>query len=162
MKPTTCWLAWQHACPAAAVAAATRACPPCSAMPRLHVHAILCRRLEREDVIVARFVIGHSADARKQAAVDAEAAKHGDMLRLDLVEGYAGLPAKTIAFLRVGGMQGGDMHCCCRRCCSCCCSAAPATAATTAAAAAAALLRYCRGVLPFLHMLRPFNAAGMQ
>jgi galactosylxylosylprotein 3-beta-galactosyltransferase len=49
---------------------------------------------------MARFVIGHSADARKEAAVEAEAAQHGDMLRLDLVEGYAGLPAKTIAFLR--------------------------------------------------------------
>ncbi|PRW20177.1 putative beta-1,3-galactosyltransferase 12 [Chlorella sorokiniana] len=57
-------------------------------------------RLEREDGIMARFVIGHSADARKEAAVEAEAAQHGDMLRLDLVEGYAGLPAKTIAFLR--------------------------------------------------------------
>lgn len=74
-------------------------------MPAIHALAMLpcpsSPRLEREAGIVARFVIGHSADAGKEAAVTAEASKHGDMLRLDLLEGYAGLPAKTIAFLRV-------------------------------------------------------------
>ena len=125
--------------------ACTLCSAPPSAMPRLHVHAILCRRLEREDGIVARFVIGHSADARKEAAVDAEAAKHGDMLRLDLVEGYGGLPAKTVAFLRVG-RQAGWGH------------------AAAAAAAAAALLPPSPLLPPpplllwwaaVLHMLRP-------
>lgn len=89
---------WRFAYPPAAAAAgtATHAALPCT--PWL--------RLEHEDGIVARFVIGHSSDPRKEAALAAEASQHGDMLRLDLVEGYAGLPAKTIAFLRVR-WQGG-------------------------------------------------------
>lgn len=53
-----------------------------------------------------RFVIGRSPDPAADAALAAEEEEHGDMLRLDLVEGYAGLPAKTLAFLRVGGWQG--------------------------------------------------------
>ncbi|KAI7840006.1 hypothetical protein COHA_006271 [Chlorella ohadii] len=67
-------------------------------------------RLEHEEGIVARFVIGHSSDPRKEAALAAEAAQHGDMLRLDLVEGYAGLPAKTIAFLRAVTQQWNPQY----------------------------------------------------
>lgn len=63
----------------------------------------LPRRLEREQGIVVRFVAGRSADAAQEAALDAEAQQHRDFWRLDLVEGYAGLPHKTLAFLRVRG-----------------------------------------------------------
>lgn len=59
-------------------------------------------RLEREHGIVARFVIGQSADPAAEAALAADAAAHADFLRLEgLVEGYAGLPTKTLTFLRV-------------------------------------------------------------
>ncbi|PSC68247.1 putative glucan 1,3-alpha-glucosidase [Micractinium conductrix] len=58
-------------------------------------------RLEREHGIVARFVIGQSADPAAEAALAADAAAHADFLRLEgLVEGYAGLPTKTLTFLR--------------------------------------------------------------
>lgn len=59
-------------------------------------------RLEAEQGIVARFVIGHSADTAAEAALAAEEAAHHDFQRLPLTEGYAGLPAKTLLFLRVG------------------------------------------------------------
>lgn len=110
-----CSCVW-HSMAAAAVATPPVTAGPCSSLPRfracLHahmpaIHAVAMppcpssHRLENDAGIVARFVIGHSADAGKEAAVTAEASKHGDMLRLDLLEGYAGLPAKTIAFLRV-------------------------------------------------------------
>lgn len=59
-------------------------------------------RLEREQGLVVRFVIGRSADPAKEAALAAEAAAHADFWRLEgLVEGYAGLPHKSLAFLRV-------------------------------------------------------------
>lgn len=57
-------------------------------------------RLEAEQGIVARFVIGHSADTAAEAALAAEEAAHHDFQRLPLTEGYAGLPAKTLLFLR--------------------------------------------------------------
>ena len=66
-----------------------------------HPPACLCR-LEAEQGIVVRFVIGHSPDAAREAQVAAEEAEHGGFLRLPLTEGYAGLPTKTIMFLRVG------------------------------------------------------------
>ena len=50
---------------------------------------------------MVRFVIGHSADAAREAQVAGEEAEHGGFLRLPLTEGYAGLPTKTIMFLRV-------------------------------------------------------------
>lgn len=54
-----------------------------------------------------RFVIGHSADEASEAALAAEADEHGDFWRLDLVEGYAGLPDKTLAFLKARGTAWG-------------------------------------------------------
>lgn len=65
-------------------------------------------RLEAAGV-VARFVIGHSADADAEAALADEEARHADLLRLPLTEGYAGLPAKTIMFLRVRRCPGGGV-----------------------------------------------------
>ena len=55
--------------------------------------------LERERGLVVRFVAGHSPDPAADAALAAEAAAHGGFLRLELREGYASLPVKTVAFL---------------------------------------------------------------
>lgn len=58
------------------------------------------RRLEEEKGIIVRFVIGHSATLGGilDRAVAAEDKKHGDILRLDHVEGYLELSAKTKAY----------------------------------------------------------------
>lgn len=55
------------------------------------------KRLEEEKGIIIRFVIGHSATSGGilDRAVEAEDRKHGDLLRLDHVEGYLELSAKT-------------------------------------------------------------------
>lgn len=55
------------------------------------------RKLEEEKGIIVRFVIGHSATLGGilDRAVAAEDKKHGDILRLDHVEGYLELSAKT-------------------------------------------------------------------
>ncbi|KAK4286269.1 hypothetical protein QN277_002848 [Acacia crassicarpa] len=55
------------------------------------------RKLEEEKGIVVRFVIGHSATSGGilDRAIEAEDNKHGDFLRLDHVEGYLELSAKT-------------------------------------------------------------------
>ncbi|XP_062169395.1 probable beta-1,3-galactosyltransferase 3 [Alnus glutinosa] len=55
------------------------------------------KKLEEEKGIVIRFVIGHSATSGGilDRAVEAEDKKHGDLLRLDHVEGYLELSAKT-------------------------------------------------------------------
>ncbi|KAK4437372.1 putative beta-1,3-galactosyltransferase 2 [Sesamum alatum] len=55
------------------------------------------RKLESEKGIVIRFVIGHSATLGGilDRAIEAEDQKHGDILRLDHVEGYLELSAKT-------------------------------------------------------------------
>ncbi|KAJ4981119.1 hypothetical protein NE237_031956 [Protea cynaroides] len=55
------------------------------------------KRLEEEKGIIVRFVIGHSATPGGilDKAVEAENRKHGDFLRLDHVEGYLELSAKT-------------------------------------------------------------------
>ncbi|KAF8043067.1 hypothetical protein BT93_A1421 [Corymbia citriodora subsp. variegata] len=55
------------------------------------------KRLEEEKGIIARFVIGHSATPGGilDRAVEAEDRKHGDFLRLEHVEGYLELSAKT-------------------------------------------------------------------
>ncbi|CAN1149440.1 Probable beta-1,3-galactosyltransferase 2 [Linum perenne] len=55
------------------------------------------KKLEEEKGIVMRFVIGHSATAGGilDRAVEAEDRKHGDFLRLEHVEGYLELSAKT-------------------------------------------------------------------
>ncbi|XP_031129800.1 probable beta-1,3-galactosyltransferase 2 [Ipomoea triloba] len=55
------------------------------------------KKLEEEKGIIIRFVIGHGAMSGGilDRAIDAEDSKHGDFLRLDHVEGYLELSAKT-------------------------------------------------------------------
>ncbi|KAL4271382.1 hypothetical protein GQ457_13G002150 [Hibiscus cannabinus] len=55
------------------------------------------KKLEEEKGIVMRFVIGHSATSGGilDRAIEAEDRKHGDFLRLEHVEGYLELSAKT-------------------------------------------------------------------
>ncbi|KAF2285743.1 hypothetical protein GH714_007561 [Hevea brasiliensis] len=55
------------------------------------------KKLEEEKGIIIRFVIGHSATAGGilDRAIEAEDKKHGDFLRLEHVEGYLELSAKT-------------------------------------------------------------------
>ncbi|CAN4076528.1 unnamed protein product [Withania somnifera] len=57
-------------------------------------------RLEKEKGIVVRFMIGHSATSNSilDRAIDSEDAQHKDILRLDHIEGYHELSAKTKAF----------------------------------------------------------------
>ncbi|CAN0852306.1 Probable beta-1,3-galactosyltransferase 2 [Linum grandiflorum] len=49
-------------------------------------------KLEKEKGIVIRFVIGHSSTS---SGIDAEDEMHGDFMRLDHIEGYLALSAKT-------------------------------------------------------------------
>lgn len=58
------------------------------------------KRLEQDKGIIVRFVIGHSATPGGilDRAIDAEDAKHSDFLRLEHVEGYHELSAKTKVF----------------------------------------------------------------
>ncbi|KAK4420774.1 putative beta-1,3-galactosyltransferase 2 [Sesamum alatum] len=61
------------------------------------------KKLEEEKGIVIRFVIGHSATSGgildcSLESIEAEDKKHGDFLRLEHVEGYLELSAKTKAF----------------------------------------------------------------
>ncbi|GJT11603.1 probable beta-1,3-galactosyltransferase 2 [Tanacetum coccineum] len=55
------------------------------------------KKLEEEKGIVMRFVIGHSATSGGilDRAIEAEEKKHGDILRLEHIEGYLELSAKT-------------------------------------------------------------------
>ncbi|KAF3787689.1 putative beta-1-3-galactosyltransferase 2 [Nymphaea thermarum] len=55
------------------------------------------KRLEEEKGIIIRFVIGHSATPGGilDRAIEAENRRHGDFMRLDHVEGYLELSAKT-------------------------------------------------------------------
>ncbi|KAJ8557240.1 hypothetical protein K7X08_002865 [Anisodus acutangulus] len=55
------------------------------------------KKLEEEKGIIMRFVIGHGATLGGilDRAIEAEDSKHGDFLRLDHVEGYLELSAKT-------------------------------------------------------------------
>ncbi|CAH2059793.1 unnamed protein product [Thlaspi arvense] len=55
------------------------------------------KKLEEEKGIIIRFVIGHSATAGGilDRSIEAEDRKHGDILRLDHVEGYLELSGKT-------------------------------------------------------------------
>ncbi|XP_047054288.1 beta-1,6-galactosyltransferase GALT31A-like [Lolium rigidum] len=61
------------------------------------------QRLEKEKGIVIRFVIGRSAnpspDSEVERAIDAEDKEYSDILRLNHVEGYGGLPMKIQMFL---------------------------------------------------------------
>lgn len=61
------------------------------------------RQLEQEKGIIVRFVIGHSATPGGilDRAIDEENARHSDVLRLDHVEGYLELSAKTKAFFSI-------------------------------------------------------------
>ncbi|XP_010245068.1 PREDICTED: beta-1,3-galactosyltransferase 7 [Nelumbo nucifera] len=58
------------------------------------------RQIEEEKGIVIRFMIGHSATSNSilDRAIDSEEAQHNDFLRLDHVEGYHELSAKTKIF----------------------------------------------------------------
>lgn len=58
------------------------------------------KKLEEEKGIVIRFVIGHSATSGGilDRAIEAEDKRHGDLMRLDHVEGYLELSAKTKIF----------------------------------------------------------------
>lgn len=58
------------------------------------------KKLEEEKGIVMRFVIGHSATSGGilDRAIEAEDKRHGDFLRLEHVEGYLELSAKTKIF----------------------------------------------------------------
>eukprot|EP00262_Sarcandra_glabra_P011036 TRINITY_DN26730_c0_g1_i1.p1 TRINITY_DN26730_c0_g1~~TRINITY_DN26730_c0_g1_i1.p1 ORF type:complete len:415 (+),score=70.04 TRINITY_DN26730_c0_g1_i1:132-1376(+) len=55
------------------------------------------KKLEEEKGIIIRFVIGHSATSGGilDKAIEAEDRKHGDFMRLEHVEGYLELSAKT-------------------------------------------------------------------
>nr|CAD1840977.1 unnamed protein product [Ananas comosus var. bracteatus] len=59
------------------------------------------KKLEEEKGIIIRFVIGHSATPGGilDKAIEAEGRKHGDFMRLDHVEGYLELSAKTKIYL---------------------------------------------------------------
>ncbi|XP_044495137.1 probable beta-1,3-galactosyltransferase 3 isoform X2 [Mangifera indica] len=58
------------------------------------------KKLEEEKGIIIRFVIGHSATSGGilDRAIEAEEMLHGDFLRLDHVEGYLELSAKTKSY----------------------------------------------------------------
>ncbi|KNA12786.1 hypothetical protein SOVF_122730 [Spinacia oleracea] len=71
------------------------------------------KKLEEEKGIIMRFVIGHSATAGGilDKAVEAEDQKHGDFLRLEHVEGYLELSAKTkIYFATAVAMWDADFY----------------------------------------------------
>jgi hypothetical protein len=65
-------------------------------VPSLHPGGLAA--LERDHRIVVRFFVGYSdsADDPAEAALAAEAAEHGDIVRLDHVDTYADLSAKTL------------------------------------------------------------------
>ncbi|XP_058209690.1 probable beta-1,3-galactosyltransferase 2 isoform X1 [Rhododendron vialii] len=70
-------------------------------------------KLEEEKGIVVRFVIGHSATSGGilDRAIEAEDKKHGDLLRLEHVEGYLELSAKTkIFFATAVSMWDADFY----------------------------------------------------
>ncbi|XP_031394583.1 probable beta-1,3-galactosyltransferase 2 isoform X2 [Punica granatum] len=71
------------------------------------------KRLEEEKGIIVRFVIGHSATPGGilDRAIEAEDLKHGDFLRLDHVEGYLELSAKTkIYFATAVSLWDADFY----------------------------------------------------
>ncbi|KAJ4851229.1 Beta-1,3-galactosyltransferase 2 [Turnera subulata] len=71
------------------------------------------KKLEEEKGIIIRFVIGHSATSGGilDRAIEAEDRKHGDFLRLDHVEGYLELSAKTkIYFATAVNMWDADFY----------------------------------------------------
>ncbi|KAL8144303.1 hypothetical protein V2J09_017335 [Rumex salicifolius] len=71
------------------------------------------KKLEEEKGIIMRFVIGHSATAGGilDRAIEAEDQKHGDFLRLEHVEGYLELSAKTkIYFATAVALWDADFY----------------------------------------------------
>ncbi|EEF38209.1 Beta-1,3-galactosyltransferase sqv-2, putative [Ricinus communis] len=71
------------------------------------------KKLEEEKGIIIRFVIGHSATSGGilDRAIEAEDKKHGDFLRLDHVEGYLELSAKTkIYFATAVALWDADFY----------------------------------------------------
>ncbi|RWV92525.1 hypothetical protein GW17_00045091 [Ensete ventricosum] len=58
------------------------------------------KKLEEQRGIIIRFVIGHSATSGGilDKAIEAEHRKHGDFMRLDHIEGYLELSAKTRSY----------------------------------------------------------------
>ncbi|CAN1811152.1 Probable beta-1,3-galactosyltransferase 2 [Linum perenne] len=66
------------------------------------------KKLEKEKGIVIRFVIGHSSTSGGilDKAIDAEDKMHGDFLRLDHVEGYLELSAKTKTYFSTAATLG--------------------------------------------------------
>ncbi|MBA0843418.1 hypothetical protein Goarm_000610, partial [Gossypium armourianum] len=71
------------------------------------------KKLEDEKGIIVRFVIGHSATSGGilDRAIEAEDKKHGDFLRLDHVEGYLELSAKTkIYFATAVALWDADFY----------------------------------------------------
>ncbi|XP_019415642.1 PREDICTED: beta-1,3-galactosyltransferase 7-like isoform X2 [Lupinus angustifolius] len=70
-------------------------------------------QLEREKGIVIRFMIGHSATSNSilDRAIDSEESQHKDFLRLEHVEGYHELSAKTkIFFSTAVAMWDADFY----------------------------------------------------
>nr|CAB3450115.1 unnamed protein product [Digitaria exilis] len=70
-------------------------------------------QLEEQKGIVIRFTIGHSATSNSilDKAIDSEDAQHHDFLRLDHVEGYHELSAKTkIFFSTAVGIWDADFY----------------------------------------------------
>ncbi|XP_048325031.1 probable beta-1,3-galactosyltransferase 2 isoform X2 [Ziziphus jujuba] len=71
------------------------------------------KKLEEEKGIIVRFVIGHSATSGGilDRAIEAEDKKHGDFLRLEHVEGYLELSAKTkIYFATAVALWDADFY----------------------------------------------------
>ncbi|KAJ8627834.1 hypothetical protein MRB53_021141 [Persea americana] len=71
------------------------------------------KRLEEEKGIIIRFVIGHSATSGGilDKAIEAEDKKHGDFMRLEHVEGYLELSAKTkIYFATAVSLWDADFY----------------------------------------------------
>ncbi|KAG7010734.1 putative beta-1,3-galactosyltransferase 2, partial [Cucurbita argyrosperma subsp. argyrosperma] len=71
------------------------------------------KKLEEEKGIIIRFAIGHSATPGGilDRAIEAEDKKHGDFLRLDHVEGYLELSAKTkIYFVTAFSLWDADFY----------------------------------------------------
>ncbi|XP_038999430.1 probable beta-1,3-galactosyltransferase 2 isoform X2 [Hibiscus syriacus] len=71
------------------------------------------KKLEDEKGIIVRFVIGHSATTGGilDRAIEAENQKHGDFLRLDHVEGYLELSAKTkMYFATAAALWDADFY----------------------------------------------------
>ncbi|KAJ8514088.1 hypothetical protein OPV22_004522 [Ensete ventricosum] len=71
------------------------------------------KKLEEEKGIIIRFVIGHSATSGGilDKAIEAEHRKHGDFMRLDHIEGYLELSAKTkVYFATAVSMWNADFY----------------------------------------------------